>query len=144
MKRATREGHGEVVFVKASQLYDPRNKLLSNIFDKDKSIFPIEEFKTTKALTVLESVGLQNKIDKDTFLKCAWMVEEEQDVEKATRLFEYFADNFGEFYDNNQDFTGQLAEVNCVPGEIDGQITLHRFRDTGELPLFYTQKVCDN
>lgn len=132
VKRTQRAGHGEVVFVKPSQLYDPRNQLLSTMFDKDRSLFPAEEFETAKALEMLESVGLQTKIDKETFLKCAWIVEEEQDVMKATLLFEYFAEHFGDFYDNSQDFTQNLSEVRCVPGEIDGQVALHRFRETGK------------
>ncbi len=132
MKRKQRVGHGEVVFVKPSQLFDPRNPLLNAVFDKDRSLFPAEEFETTKALDILETVGLQTKVDKETFLKCAWIVEEEQDVTKSTLLFEYFAENFGDFYDNNQDFTRNLSEVRCVPGEIDGQLGLHRFRETGK------------
>ena len=102
------------------------------MFDKDKSLFPAEEFANTKSLEMLESVGLQKKIDKETFLKCAWIVEEEQDLMKASLLFEYFAENFGDFYDNNQEFTQSLSEVRCVPGEIDGQLSLHRFRETGK------------
>jgi len=133
VKRTQREGLGEVVFVKPSQLYDPRNKLLHTIFDKDRSLFPAEEFETTKALEVLESVGLQTKVDKDTFLKCAWIVEEEQDAKKATLLFEYFTEHLGDFYDSNVDFIRNLAEVRCVPAEIEGEgSALYRFRETGK------------
>lgn len=133
VKRTQREGLGEVVFVKPSQLFDPRHQLLGEIFDKDKSLFPAEECSSTKALNVLEIVGLQTKVDKDTFVKCAWIVEEEQDVDKAIVLFEYFTEHFGDFYDNNQDFTSTLGEIRCVPGEIDGEgVGLYRFRETGK------------
>ena len=132
MKRTQRHGHGEVVFVKPSQLYDPRNNLLQAIFDKDRSLFPAEEFGVPTALDILESVGLQTKVDKDTFLKCAWIVEEEQDVKKAALLFEHFAEHFGDFYDGNQEFTRNIAEIRCVPGEADGEVALYRFRETGK------------
>lgn len=136
VKRTQREGLGEVVFVKPSKLFDPRHQLLSVIFDKDKSLFPAEEFVSMKALEVLESVGLQTKVDKDTFVKCAWVVEEEQDVDKATVLFEYFAEHFGDFYDNNQQFTSSLGEIRCVPGEIEGKgVALYRFRETGKFEI---------
>jgi len=63
-------------------------------------------------------------------LKCAWIVEEEEDVVKAKVLLEYFAENFGEFYDNNQEFIQNLSQVRCVPAENDGEGTaLYRFCD---------------
>ena len=130
VKRKQRGDIGEIVFVKPSQLLDPRHSLLGRIFDNDTSHFPAEEFGSSKALEVLQQVGLGTKVDRDVFLKCAWIVEEEKSVEKGILLFEYFAENFGEFYDNNQDFTNSLCEICCVPGEFNGQMDLYRFADT--------------
>ena len=128
-----RQSSGQVVFVKPNQLYDPRVELLSFMFDNDSSYFPAEEFGSEEALDVLKSVGLCTTVDKDIFLQCAWIVEGEQNISKAFKLFEYFGEHFGEFFDNNQEFTRQLAEVQCVPAEVDGStraIELFKFRET--------------
>jgi len=131
VKRKPHEDSGEIVFVKPNQLYDPRNEFFNLMFDSDSSCFPIEEFATEESLEILKSVGLKTTVDKDTFLKCAYIVEEEQSVAKSIKLFEYFSENFSAFYDNNQDFTSKLAEVRCVPAELDGDSTdLYCFRDT--------------
>ena len=136
VKRKQDETGGEVVFVKADQLYDPRNNFLSLMFDKDPSCFPIEEFASEESLNMLSSVGLKNTVDKDIFLKCAWMVEAEQSLTKSMKLFEYYSEHFGEFYDNNQEFCEQLSEVQCVPAELDGDsLALYRFHDIGEIAL---------
>uniref|UniRef100_A0A7S3QAL4 Uncharacterized protein n=1 Tax=Chaetoceros debilis TaxID=122233 RepID=A0A7S3QAL4_9STRA len=119
----------EVVYVKPGQLFDPRNGLFSAIFDKDRSQFPAEEFASDNALNMLEEVGLCTEIDKDTFLKCAWIVEGELDVAKGSKLLEYFADNFDKFYDGAE-FVNKLAEIKCVPAELEGQrASLYRFAE---------------
>lgn len=125
----------EVVYVKPGQLFDPRNELFSAIFDKDKSQFPAEEFASNNALEMLEEVGLCTEIDKETFLKCAWIVEGELDVAKASKLLEYFADNFDKFYDGAE-FVRSLAEIRCVPAELEGQrAALYRFAEIGKYIL---------
>ncbi len=132
VKRQQNDGYNDVVYVKPGQLYDPRNGLLSTMFSKERNMFPAEEFSTPEGLKMLESVGLQTQVDKDTFLKCAWIVESEQDVQKAVKLFEYFADHFGEFFDG-ADFVRNLAEIRCVPAELEGEsIELYRFREIGK------------
>ncbi len=115
-------------------MLDPRNELLNFVFDQDRSCFPAEEFATDGSLHILEAIGLQTNVDKDTFLKCAWIVEGEQSIPKALKLFEYFNEHFGDFYDNNRgEFIRNLAEVCCVPAAEDGSLSLCRFRDTGKL-----------
>ena len=117
--------------MKPKQLYDPRVELLSTILDNDSSFFPAEEFANDKSLDILKKVGLCTKVDKDIFLKCAWTIESEQNISKSLKLFDYFGEHFGEFFDNNQDFTRQLAEVQCVPAEVDGgSLELFKFRET--------------
>lgn len=131
VKRKESGGNGEIVFVKPDQLFDPRNQLLDFVFDQDRSCFPAEEFTTESSLDILVTVGLKTEVDKDTFLKCAWIVEEEQSFSKALKLFEYFNEHFGEFFDNNRgEFIRNLAEVCCVP-VVDG-LSLCRFRDAGK------------
>ena len=101
------------------------------IFDNDSSFFPAEEFANEQAVDILKNVGLCTKVDKEIFLKCAWIVESEQSISKSFKLFDYFGDHFGEFFDNNQEFTRQLAEVQCVPAEVDGgSLELFKFRET--------------
>jgi hypothetical protein len=132
VKRKENSDNGEIVFVKPDQVFDPRNELLNLIFDEDRSCFPAEEFATEESLSILETLGLQTAVDKDTFLKCAWIVEGEQSVPKAVKLFEYFNDHFGEFFDNNRgEFIQNLAEVCCVPTTEDQSLSLCRFRDAG-------------
>ena len=122
------------MFVKPNEVLDPRNELLNFIFDEDRSCFPTEEFSTDESLEKLVNVGLKTNIDKDTFLKCALIVEGEQSLPKALKLFEYFNLHFAEFYDNNGgDFVRNLAEVCCVP-TADG-LGLCKFRDAGKLFL---------
>ena len=133
MKRRQNRGHGEVLFVKPSDLFDPRNELLKKIFDKDRSCFPVDEFETEDSLKILEEVGLQTAVDKDIFLKCAWTVEEERSISKAMKLFEYFNENFGSFVDNHRgEFIHNLAEISCVPANNNQSLTLCRFRDAGK------------
>jgi len=121
---------GEITFVRPSQVFDPRHHLLKAIFDNDKSLFPAEEFQSTKALEILERVGLQRTVDKETFLMCASVVEKESNIHKAILLLEYFSEHFGEFYDGNKDFCSKLSEIQFVPCEVDGgDVTLHRFCD---------------
>jgi len=130
VKRKENMGNGEIVFVKPSQLFDPRIDILNVIIDEDRSCFPAEEFATEESLNMLKIVGLQTSVDKDTFLKCAWIVEGEQSVPKALKLFEYFSEHFEDFYDNNRgDFIRNLAEVSCVPAAQGQSIGLYRFRD---------------
>lgn len=118
-------------------MFDPRHQLLKAIFDDDRSLFPAEEFQSERALEILERVGLQRAIDKETFLMCASVVETERDVHKAIILLEYFSDHFGEFYDSNKDFCSKLSEIQFVPCEVgEGDLTLHRFCDAGKLISF--------
>lgn len=132
MKRREYSGHGEVVFVKANELFDPRNELLNKIFDINRSCFPAEEFESEESLKILEEIGLQTSVDKETFLKCAYIVEEEQNVSKALKLFEYFNENFGSFVDNHRgEFIQNLAEICCVPAAEGQSLSLCRFRDAG-------------
>jgi sacsin len=136
VKKKGNENNGDISFVKANQLFDTRNELLNLVFDKDRSCFPAEEFTSNNALDMLVAVGLNTKIDKDTFMKCAWIVEGEQSVPKALKLFEYFNDNFGDFYDNNRgEFLRQLAEVCCVPAADGQSLGLCRFRDAGKYTI---------
>ena len=136
MKKKENNGNGEVIFVTPNQLFDPRNELLNFVFDKDRSHFPAEEFDNNDALCKLVSVGLKTGVDKDTFLKCAWIIEGEQNIPKALKLFEYFNEHFAEFYDNNRgEFIRNLAEVCCVPTINDKVMGLCRFRDAGKLFL---------
>ncbi len=115
-------------------MFDPRNELLNFIFDKDRSCFPAEEFSTIESLDMLVAIGLKTIIDKDTFLKCAWIVEGEQSIPKALKLFEYFNEHFAEFFDNNRgDFVRNLAEVCCVPAADGQSLGLCKFRDAGRL-----------
>ncbi len=133
VKRRESRGHGEVIFVKPGDLLDPRNELLNKIFDKDRSCFPAEEFDSEESLKILEEVGLQTSVDKDIFLKCAWIVEEEQNISKAIKLFEYFNENFGSFVDNFRgEFIQNLAEISCVPVTENQSLSLCRFRDAGK------------
>jgi hypothetical protein len=126
-------GDSEITFVRPSQVFDPRNPLLKTIFDKDKSLFPTDEYETTKALEILEKVGMQRTVDKETFLMCASVVETERDVHKAIFLLEYFSDHFGEFYDNSKEFCSKLSEIEFVPCEIEGSdLALYRFCDAGK------------
>jgi len=128
VKRKNTEGGIE--WVQPNQLY-ARHDLLVFIFNQDLSCFPAEEFASSESLNVLETVGLQTNIDKDCFLKCAWIVEREQDFSKAIKLFEYFSDNFGDFFDSNQSFVRTLSEIKCVPAEVEGgSPDLFRFCDT--------------
>ncbi len=146
VKRQQGDGYNDVVYVKPGQLYDPRNELLRTMFNKELNMFPAEEFSTTEGLQMLESVGLQTQVDKDTFLKCAWIVESEQDVQKAVKLFEYFADHFGEFFDG-ADFVRGLAEIRCVPAEMEGEsVGLYRYREIGKsnmCNIWVTIQSCD-
>jgi hypothetical protein len=137
---------GEITFVRPSQVFDPRHQLLKAIFDNDRSLFPAEEFQSVKALDILERVGLQRAVDKETFLMCATVVEMERDLRKAIILLEYFSDHFGEFYDSNKDFCSKLSEIKFVPCEVEeGDVALHRFCDTGELKNFghYTNEYAN-
>ena len=138
VKRKENNGNGQIVFVKPNQLFDPRNELLNFVFDQDRSSFPAEEFETEASLDILKTLGLRTTVDKDTFLKCAWIVEGEQSVPKAMKLFEYFNEHFGEFFDNNRgEFIRNLAEVCCVPAAEGQSLSLCRFRDAGKVIILF-------
>lgn len=119
--------------MKPRELYDPSNELLNLIFDQDRSWFPCDEFEESS--DILKELGLQSTVDKKTFLKCALVVEKEQSVTKALKLFEYFNEHFGEFFDNNRsEFIQTLAGICCVPSALDGEsLSLCRFQDAGKL-----------
>lgn len=142
VKRRENRSSGDIVFVKPNELFDPRNELLKTIFDTDSSCFPAEEFTSVSSLKMLEEVGLKNEIDKDTFLKCAWIVEEEQSISKALKLFEFFNENFGSFVDNHRgEFIQNLAEICCVPAAENQSISLCRFRDAGKSKFSYISGI---
>lgn len=127
VKRATARD-GEIVFVKANQLYDPRNEFLDSMLEDDPTNFPAEEFLRPEWLDILSAVGIKDEVDKDTFLKCAWIVESENSTSKAMKLFEYYKENFADFFD--QEFSRQLADVKCVPAKLEDEpLSLHRFRE---------------
>jgi len=120
---------GEILFVRPNQLLDPRNKIFGCIFNRDHSVFPAEEFSNEAALKVLEAVGLSSKIDKEIFLKCARVTEEEEDTEKAQILLQYFSEHFGEFMDNLE-FMQTLANIKICPAALGEEIEkLYHFQD---------------
>ena len=130
VKRSKNDFGGEIEYVVPSQLLDPRNKFLYDMFDGSENKFPAREFKDEKWLTILSEVGLNNNIDKEVFLQCAWKVESQCNVEKAMQLLRYYSEHFGEFYDSTQEFSTRLAEIRCVPAEMDNEpLSLYRFQD---------------
>jgi len=127
VKQVSRESG--VVFVQAADLFDPRNQFLRSIFDDDQTVFPSEEFLRDEWLVILSEIGLKSNVDKDTFLRCAWRVEEQENTSKAIKLFEYYSEHFAEFFDTH-DFSQKLADIQCVPAEFDGgPICLYKFRE---------------
>jgi len=128
VKRVSIDNDDEVVFVRADQLFDPRNDFLSLMFEDSQTSFPAEEFRSERWLEVLSVLGLKSRVDKDSFLQCAWRVETKGCTTKAMKLHEYYVEHFGEFMDG-RDFNQKLSEVQCVPAEIGGTLSLYKFRD---------------
>lgn len=56
---------------KASSLFDPRTKILKDIFEDEPDAFPTGEFAEDGWLDVLVDVGLRNKLNRETILLCA-------------------------------------------------------------------------
>lgn len=124
-----KQSEGEIIFVRPNQLLDPRNKIFGCIFNSNQSVFPAEEFSSEASLKMLEAVGLSSKVDKDVFLKCARIAEDEEDTQKAQVLLEYFSEHFGEFMDNVH-FMQTLANIKICPAMMGkGMINLYRFKD---------------
>ena len=117
-----------IEFVKASDLLDPNNEFLHSMLKQTSgSLFPAEEFLTPEWLGILSEVGLKNRVDCDTFLKCAKNVEDENDINLSMKLFSYFTEHVNEFMD--RDFHRKLSYIKCVPAELNGGMALLRFRD---------------
>lgn len=124
-----KQSEGDIIFVRPNQLLDPRNKIFGCIFNRNQSVFPAEEFSTETSLNMLEMVGLSSKVDKDVFLKCARIAEEEEDTRKAQVLLEYFSEHFGEFMDNF-DFMQTIANIKFCPAVMGGErVKLYRFQE---------------
>ena len=88
-------------------------------------------FNCESSLEMLSSFDLKKNVDKDMFLKCAWIVETEQCIPKALKLFKYYSENFADCHDSTQEFNRCLAQIRCVPAELEGNpMTLNRFADT--------------
>lgn len=131
--KSKQHNDSHIIFVRADSLYDPRNKFISAMFDNDSTCFPLEEFNCESSLEMLSSLGLKKNVDKDIFLKCAWIVETEQCIPKALKLFKYYSENFADFHDSTQEFNRCLAQIRCVPAELEeNPMTLYRFADTGK------------
>ena len=88
-------------------------------------------FNCESSLEMLSSFGLKKNVDKDIFLKCAWIVETEQCIPKALNLFKYYSENVAICHDSTQEFNRCLAQIRCVPTELEeNPMTLYIFSDT--------------
>jgi len=141
VKRTKNDFGGEIEFVEPGTLFDPRNDFLYSMFDGSQNKFPAGEFREDKWLEILAEIGLNNNIDKDVFLQCAWRVETQNDVEKGLKLHNYYAEHFAEFYDSTQEFNRKFSEIKCVPGSIDEEsMCLYKFKDVAapkDTPLVF-------
>jgi hypothetical protein len=121
------------VYACPRQLYDPRNPFFRDIFDGASAYFPADEYNTDESLDFLVCAGMIKQVDKDSFLKAALIVEEEESVPKAMVLWQYFSSCHNDFHDTTNTFLPGLSRIKCVPAESESaEVGLHYFSDVGK------------
>ncbi len=124
---------GGAVYACPRQVYDPRNYFFKGIFDGASAYFPAGEYDTDESLDFLVCTGMIYKVDKESFLKAALIVEEEVSIPKALVLWRHFSACYNDFHDTTNSFLPELSRVKCVPAESESSvIDLHYFCDVGK------------
>ena len=116
--------NGHQQHAKPSELLDPRNQLLSNLFQNNPKLFPNGEYASKRWLNVLTELGLKNTLDKELYAKaCAQMsidfhATNDAALKKSAYtqcifLLQHFNDNFTDLYSIN--LLKELSNIAYVP-----------------------------
>uniref|UniRef100_M4BNV0 RING-type domain-containing protein n=2 Tax=Hyaloperonospora arabidopsidis (strain Emoy2) TaxID=559515 RepID=M4BNV0_HYAAE len=107
----------------ASSFCDPRNSVLTTIFDGVRGRFPARRYRTPEWLDLMSEIGLQTEVTADIFVECAERIDERcsdkqalsaEDEKLTTALHQFFVQNYDKF-DRSRIFFERITPLAFVP-----------------------------
>ncbi|KAL4175941.1 hypothetical protein KRP22_000899 [Phytophthora ramorum] len=110
----------------ASAYCDPRNTVLSAIYEGVRGHFPAQRYRTSEWLDLMGDIGLQTEVTVDIFVECAERIDGQcsgkqvltpEDEHLITTLHQFFVQNFDKF-DRSRSFFERIAVLAFVPAVV--------------------------